>query len=101
MSPIDLDRLRALRQKAANGAGCAEWPSAANYIGALLDAAPALFDELEAARAEIVRLGSALLLSDAYVEREAIVAWLRGETHDTWLADSIECGDHLAAKEKP
>ena len=100
MSPIDLDRLRALRQKAANGAGCAEWPSAANYIGALLDAAPALFDELEAARVEVVRLGSALLLSDAYAERAAIVAWLR-DCAEYDMADNIERGNHLAAKEKP
>lgn len=93
MTPVDLDHLRMRWAAYATDGGDA-------VRNAIVGQLPVLLDELAAARAEIVRLGSALLLSDAYVEREAIVAWLR-DCAEYDMADRIERGDHLAAKERP
>ena len=51
--------------------------------------------ERDAARAEVTRLGSALLLSDAYVERKAIVSWLSAQQYGMTAA-AIERGEHHA-----
>lgn len=108
MSPVDLDRLQFLLTKPT---WTAEARIERNDI--LGDTLLACADEMRSLRAEVTRLGSALLLSDAYVERAAIVAYGRKVEHQIASFDAntaamlfgflneIEHGDHLAAKEKP
>ena len=116
-TPVDLVKLRALmersiklgkpsqRHHAGSAAALQEW------INAIDDAAPALFDDLEAAREEVARLRATQehtgyvathsLVRQAYSdERAMVVAWLRvnGTGH---LADCIERGDHHESAQPP
>jgi len=54
--PVDLARLRALLDKAANTRGPKSWAAGEAYTLELHAAAPALFSELESLRAEVERL---------------------------------------------